>query len=414
MMISEHADPVARPGAKEAGGQNVYVHQLAKEMGRRGWYVDIFTRWDNSQKRQVIQASQRVRVIRIKSGPKKYVSRDHLFDYMPEFAKNISLFIEKHKLVYSLIHAHYWMSGWSGLKLKEKYRIPLFMTYHSLGYVRYHTLKKYKMVSDSEFFRFRIKWERELAEKSDVVVATSPFEKQDIIRYYDVKAKNTIIIPVGIDPKMFKQVEAAHARTKIGQSLHGYIILYVGRIEWRKGIGTIISALGKLTASKTGKYRHHNIRLLIVGRKVGPEAKEVRRLIRLAKTNGVADRIQFLGSKDQNKLHYYYSAANICVASSYYEPFGIVPLEALSSGVPVVASKIGGLQYTSVDGKTGKLVPPRNPVKLAEAIDEVLENEKKYRRSVRQYAQTTLKKEFTWPKIAVRMEQAYNKEVKKY
>ena len=376
-MISEHADPVARLGSKETGGQNVYVYNLAKQLGALGWEVDVFTRLDSANEQRVVRFARRCRVIRVASGPKRYVPRDHLFQYLPDFVDGIVSFKKAHNLSYDIIHAHYWMSGWSGLKLKKLWEIPLVGTYHSLGYIRYHSLKEHKEQKiDSEFFRFRIKWEKQLAREADLVITTSPYEKEDLAKYYDATSANLVVVPAGINPASFHPINQTIARKHLGLDPVKKVVLYVGRLEWRKGIGTLIAAFAKL-AKTTEK---DSAVLIIVGRTDGNEANEVSRLKKLAHDLGIASLVRFVGSKEKKQVRLFYSAANVCAVPSYYEPFGIVPLEALACGTPVVASSVGGLQMTSVDGTTGHLVAPRTPELLAAALKDVLDNETTYRK----------------------------------
>ncbi|MEK7500038.1 MAG: glycosyltransferase, partial [Patescibacteria group bacterium] len=385
LMISEHADPVARPGSKEVGGQNVYVRDLARELGRQGWKVDVFTRWDNRTKKQVIKFAKNCRVIRIRSGPRQYIPRDHLFEYLPEFVDNIVAFKTESKLTYKIIHAHYWMSGWSALKLGQLWNIPVITTYHSLGYVRYHTLKLHKEQSlNSEFFKFRVRWEKELG-KQGTILSTSPFEKKDLVKYYATDPVQIEVVPAGINLAMFYPIRLHLARKKIEIPLDAHLVLYVGRLEWRKGIGTLLYAIPKMLDDSPELKK--TLKVVIVGRySSGFERDEYKRLRAIARHLGIERYIIFVGSKDRSEVKYYYSAANVCVVPSYYEPFGLVPLEAFACGCPVVASKVGGLQFTVQDKYLGRLVRPRDPDALSNAIREVLDSNDKYRHDVRRYS----------------------------
>lgn len=397
-MISEHADPLARLGAKEVGGQNVYVYNLAKELGQIGWEVDIFTRWDTTSKQRVVRLGKGVRVIRVKAGPRRYIPRDHLTRYLREFTDDIVGFKNENKLNYDLIHTHYWMSGWVGLKLAKLWEVPIVVTYHSLGYLRYHALKSYKQhAPDSKFFTLRITWERQLAAQADSVLATSPYEKADLLKYYNAPEGTITVIPVGVNFDAFKPLLQSTARRHLKISARDKVILYVGRMEWRKGVGTLIVAFADFLKTRDDPERY---RLILVGRTIGPERPEVNRLKKIAHEQGVSQHVTFVGSKEKRAVHYYYAAANLVVVPSYYEPFGIVPLEALSTGTPVVASKVGGLQYTSKDEVTGRLVTPRSPRHLAQALAEVTDKEDGYRQKIKRHAKLVLRRQFSWEAIA--------------
>jgi D-inositol-3-phosphate glycosyltransferase len=403
MMISEHADPAASPSARESGGQNVYVSHLACEMGRLGWEVDIYTRWDSKTKVQVLSLAPRVRVIRIKSGPKRFVPRDHLFQYLPEFVDNIIAFKRENKLEYDLVHSHYWMSGWSGRKLSVLWEIPLVMTYHSLGYLRYHALKKFEPArADTDFFRFRIGWEHALAEESDLVICTSDYERADLIKHYTSDARIEVV-PAGINSKLFHPVQKNSARRRLGIDQQKTIILYAGRLEWRKGVGTLISSIQNLR--KKNEFEN-GLQVLIVGRTTGADKKEYQRLKELAEKQGVAQYITFVGATDREEMKYFYSAADVCVVPSYYEPFGQVPLEAFSCHCPVIASRVGGLQYT-VTEDTGYLVPPRRADSLAVALDHVLRNKEQYREKAIKFAREVIPHKFTWNVVSKQIEAHY-------
>lgn len=410
LMISEHADPLAKPGSKEVGGQNVYVYNLARSLSKIGWEVDVFTRWDNPKKLRVVKFAQRARVIRVAAGPRNYIPRDELFKYLPDFVDDIIKYKKENKANYDLVHSHYWMSGWCGLKISRLWDIPLISTYHSLGYIRYNALKDFKRHNaENDFFKLRLHWEKEVAKYSNVILATSPFERSDILKYYNGDKKKIEIIPAGIEPKNFYPLNSTIARKSLNINENENIILYVGRIEWRKGIGTLIVALSEL--SKIDAEKFENSRLIIVGRTKGPERKEVKRLKDTAQKFGVLHKISFAGSKDISELRKYYSAANVCVVPSYYEPFGIVPLEALACNCPVIASKVGGLQFTVKNKHAGYLIPPRKPHHLANAIKHLL-NDNSIKQRVMSYTDKVVLKKFIWSSIAQEMNKLYINTIK--
>lgn len=413
-MISVHSDPLAKIGSLEAGGQNIYVGALSKELGRLGIAVDIFTRRDHKRKKKVLNLSKNVRVIRLAAGPKRFVPKEKLSEHLPEFISGFLHFKKENKLKYNLIHGHYWEGGWTGIQLKRILKIPMVETFHSLGYIRYYTLKKFKKQKlDPEEFNERIKIEKEIIEAADRIIATSPYEKDDIIQYYNLDPNKIKIVPCGVDLKKFKPADRKEARKKIKYLENQKIILYVGRIEWRKGLGTLISALGKVT--KLRSELKEKIKLIIIGniksqkdRKA--DKQEVKRLKDLARSLGVRELIDFIGLVPQEKLRYYYSAADTCVIPSYYEPFGMVALEAMTAKTPVIASKIGGLQYTVQDRKTGLLFPPRNPKALTEKIIKIFDQPKLASKLVKN-ARAQIKEKFSWQVIAKKMLELY-KELK--
>ncbi len=396
LMISDHADPLAKIGSIESGGQNIYVRYLAEQLAKLGVGVDVYTRWDDPKKKEVVTMSPWLRVIRVKAGPKGYMERDLFGDILPEFVANIAKRIHHSDLNYALIHSNYWYSGLAGLELAERFQIPLIHVYHSIGRVRYETLKPWlKQQCDSVFFQRRQAAEKRLAHQAAHVVTTSPVERDLIHKLFEVPIRRVTSIPGGVDTSIFRPVDQLKAKTKIGFD-HDKLILYVGRLEWRKGVTTLLEAMPEVLG------RHPDSHLAIIGgpkkgSNIGSDVKELARLQQEAQNLGLDPHVSFLGAIDQPKLHLYYSAADVSVVPSYYESFGFVPLEAMACGTPVVASKTGGLQYTVADGKTGYLAPPRDVAAFAKKINLVLTNGKA---SYQQACLDRIHSQFRWPAVA--------------
>jgi len=412
-MISVHGDPLAKMGSRESGGQNAYVHSLSKDLGKRKIYVDVFSRLDNKNKKRVIAYARNVRVIRIPAGERKYIPKNQLLPLMPEFISGILNFKFQDKVNYDLIHSNYFISGWVGLRLKNILTIPLTITFHSLGFIRFKTLNQFKEQSiDSTEVHTRLNIEKEILTHADRIIATSPQEKENMVKYYNVQARKVEIIPCGVDLIRFHPIDQSLARRRLSVSRRKKIILYVGRIEWRKGIGTLIVAFSRLVK---GIRSLANIELWIVGGKFKDgersDREEYNRLKKIAEGYGVEKKIKFLGSVYQKRLYIYYSASNLCVVPSYYEPFGLVPLEAMACETPVVASRIGGLQYTIHHRKNGLLVPPRKPTYLAQAMEKIILDKKFAKKMVRE-GKGLVKHNFDWNIIAKQMSKFYNKVIK--
>ena len=379
MLISDHADPLAQVGSKEAGGQNIYVFYLYKFLSRKGIFVDVFTRWDKKHKKEIVQVNKFFRVIRVKAVPKKYIHRDFFINHVKEFGSNILKRMKKDGAVYDVMHCNYWFSGVIGLNLRKKLKIPMLFVFHSIGKIRFEALKSLKLQKkDYVFFQKRNRFEKKIARECDFVVSTSPVEKKIVQKTFGISAKKIKFISIGIDREIFYRRKKLRLSKKIEALVKGRkIVLYVGRIEWRKGIGTLIYAF-KETLKKIPKAR-----LLIVGggrTKAAQELdkNEVNRLRNIAKELRLEEKVFFLGPHKQKDLNAFYNLASVCVVPSYYEPFGIVPIEAMACGTPVVASKIGGLQYTVKDGKTGFLAKVRNYRDLSAKINKVISKDKDY------------------------------------
>jgi len=405
LLISDHADPLAEVGSKEAGGQNIFVYYLASFLGRLGVSVDVFTRWDKKNKKEVVHLNNYLRVIRVKAGPKRYIPRDSFLDVVDEFAENILKRIKQEKNYYDIIHTNYWFSGIIGLKITQIIKRPLVHVYHSIGQVRFDSLSKLKLPKgENEIFKKRLMAEKEIARKADRIIATSPVEKKIIKKLFRINEKKIDVITIGVDTKIFKPIKKGKARKLLGFENKKKIIIYVGRIEWRKGIGTLIYAFREVV-------KHFpKSKLYIIGGGNSKAAQKLdsaerERLKNIIKELNLGNRVSLLGSKKQKKLYQYYSASDVCVVPSYYEPFGIVPLESMACGTPVVASKTGGLQFSVKDGITGHLAKPRNYKDLAKKIITVLKNGKNF------YKINCLKRideNFLWKKIAEQYKDYFN------
>lgn len=402
LLISDHADPLAEIGSKEAGGQNIYVLYLAKYLCRLGAEVDVYTRWDRKNKKEVVKVNKELRVIRVKAGPKHFISKNNFLNLVPKFAEKIIERIEEENLKYDIIHANYWFSGLIALGVAKKIKKPIVFVYHSIGKIRFNTFKNRDDLQEAkdEFYKKRIASEKEIAQKSDSLVSTSPVEKEIIKRLFKINGEKIKMIPIGVDTKIFRPMKTEKARRILNISENEKAILYVGRIEWRKGIGVLLFAF-------------HNIirlfpeaKLYIIGGGKSKAAKKLEegeweRIRKNSEDLGIGDKVIFIGPQQQKKLRKYYCAFDVCVVPSYYEPFGIVPLEAMACGMPVVASKTGGLKFTVKENETGHLVEVGNYEDLAQKIYLTLRNGKEY------YKLNCLERVhnfFEWNKIA----EAYN------
>lgn len=409
-MVSVHSDPLATMGSHEAGGQNVYVNELSRALSRLGWEVDIFTRADRKRKKIVVSINKRVRVIRLRAGPMRYVPKSKLLPHLPEFIGNLLSWQKTNNATYNLLHGHYWDGGWVVSRLKNILQVPAVETFHSLGIIRYNILKNFEPQSiHSEEFKNRITTEKEIIKFSDRIIAESPYEKEDLTKSYNVNPSKIKIIPAGVDPKKFKPLDKKICRQMLKLDEDAVIILYIGRLEWRKGIGTLISAFAKLL--KMNPTSDDDIRLMIVGGSIGKrgnanDKKEYKRLKEVAIQKGVEKQVSFIGQISQDKVKYYYNSANICVVPSYYEPFGIVPLESMASGIPTIASSVGGLQYSVKDNKTGLQAPPRASNILAEKINMLLANPILAEKIIAN-AKVRVKEKFTWPTVAKEFSDLY-------
>jgi D-inositol-3-phosphate glycosyltransferase len=239
-LISDHGDPAAEIGKEEAGGQNVYVRQVGEALAKLGWQVDMFTRKVNPNDPKIVQHSPHCRTIRLVAGPEKFIHRDQLFEYMPEFVTAFQQFQSKEGTNYPLVHTNYWLSAWVGLQLQALNNVQLVHTYHSLGAIKYQTTGKMPAIAAT-----RLAVEKQILEEAKCVVSTSP-QEEDILRNLVSKLGRIDVIPCGTDISTFHIMPKSEARAKLGFKPHEQIVLYVGRFDPRKGIETLVKASAKL------------------------------------------------------------------------------------------------------------------------------------------------------------------------
>jgi type III pantothenate kinase len=351
-MVSEHASPLAVLGGVDAGGQNVFVAALSREVARRGHEVVVYTRRDDPDVPRRVELCPGVRVEHVDAGPARELPKDDLLPHMPAFAEHLDRAWREWRP--DVVHAHFWMSGHAALLAAEPLAIPVVQTFHALGVVK----RRHQGGLDTSAPE-RLEIERSIVARAARVLPTCTDEVFELLR---LGADNTRlnVVPCGVDLDLFTPDGPAEERAPGRRRL-----LYVGRLVQRKGIGNVISALPRLPDAE----------LVVAG---GPPAAELdddgeaRRLRELAAELGVADRVDLRGRVDRERLPALIRSADAVVTVPWYEPFGIVPLEAMACGVPVVATAVGGMIDSIVDGRTGVHVPPRDPDRLAEAIADLL------------------------------------------
>lgn len=398
-FISEHASPLASLGGVDSGGQNVYVAELAKHLASNGHYVDIYTRWDDPKLPKIIEWENNIRVIHVKAGPVGLLPKEELLPFMPAFKEDMIEFITSEQINYNLVHANFFMSGLVAMWLKEALNIPFVITFHALGSVRQiHQGKSDKFPPE------RIQIEKQIVQYADAVIAECPQDKSDLIEYYNTPVEKITIIPCGFSAKEFYPVNREIACTLLGLQTDEKILLQLGRMVPRKGVDNVVRCLGRL--KNTGvPYR-----LVVVGGETddpNPMAcPEIARLQKIARKEGVEDKVIFAGRKNREILKYYYCAAQIFISTPWYEPFGITPLESMACGTPVIGSNVGGIKYSVLDGKTGFLVPPNDPDALAAKV-HLLTSNPALLQQMKKASIQRVKENFTWRKVAALVADLY-------
>ncbi|MCC5466893.1 glycosyltransferase [Pelosinus baikalensis] len=371
MFISYHGDPLEKLGGIQSGGQNTYVKEVVSSLESLGLVADVFTHWSDPAAPQIQLIGKKSRVIRLEAGQKGFQPKQLLYTMLPNFIKDITAFMQS-PYQYSLIHSNYWLSGTVGRYLKNKYSLPLVHTSHSLGIVRKNAVGQLQ----NNISAIRIEYEKELLQKADCIIATTSTEENLLHEFYQIELKKIKIVPCGVNTDIFRPLQHNAA---IGYNSNNHkILLFVGRFEENKGLAILLQAIVALR--KKYPQAINNLRLLIGGgdplnipeTSISVEKKQYQHFIN---QHSLADHIQFLGPLKHEELAQYLSVARATIVPSYYESFGLVAIEAMACGSPVIASDTGGLAHNVLHGKTGLLVEPKNPLLLAEAIHELLIND---------------------------------------
>ncbi|MFQ6121877.1 MAG: glycosyltransferase [Dehalococcoidales bacterium] len=353
-MLSAHSCPVGKLGAKDTGGMSVYVRELARELGKCGHLVDVYTRVHDPRDKQIYELGQNARLIHLKAGENGEMHKLAVYPHLPDFACQLEHFRKHNRLQYDLVYSHYWLSAWVGRFLQSCWSVPHIIMFHTLGAV-----KNAIGIGEDEP-ELRIETERYLVRNCQRIIAATEKEKRDLIWYYGALPETVRVIPCGVSLELFQPMDKEKARQKLGFGSNGKNILFVGRIEPLKGIDRLLMAMTYLK----NKQR---LQLLVIGGD-GNSQHEIGRLQRLSRELQIPDSVTFLGLKKQEELPLFYSAADVCVVPSYYESFGLVVLESLACGTPVVATDVGGARSVIRQGDTGYVVADNTPRRLAQKI----------------------------------------------
>lgn len=379
-MLALHSSPVARPGGRNTGGMNVYVRELSARLAARGHEVDVFTAGGP----QADEVAPGVRLLRL--------GVDFAGD---AYAPALPALLEAAREVatgrrYDLVHSHYWVSAWVGERLAAEWSVPQVVMFHTLAQVKLRArLTEREAVA-------RIEAEDLAVRHADAIVAATEDERRQLVRWYGAERERVHIIPCGVDTARFRPVDRAAARAYLGLPECGAIVLYVGRLEPLKGVDLFIEAAGRI------EWR--DVTVLVVGGD-DPGSPHRAELEARARELGLGERVRFVGSVPHEDLPAYYSAADVTVVPSYYESFGLVAVESMACGTPVVASRVGGLTGTVLDGRTGYLVPWRCPEPFADRIETLLANEELREGLGRAGVEAV--QQYAWERIAERIDELY-------
>lgn len=391
-LISEHASPLITVGGVDGGGQNIYVAQLSRRLGALGHRVDVFTRRDSKLQPPMLQWQRNVRVIHVPAGPATSIAKEQLLPMMGEFGEYFYRFVQKQRRRYDIIHGNFFMSGLAARSTALAFDIPLVMTFHALGHVRRH----HQAMAD-RFPAIRTHIETELVRCASRVIAECPQDRDDLLSLYQADPEKLDLVPCGFDLLELPTLDRAHARRVLGWHPQRYTLLQLGRMVPRKGVDNVIRAL----ASLRQRQGIDAVLYVVGGNHERPDpalTPEIGRLLSLAAELGVADDVHFLGQRGRESLAYLYQAADVFVTTPWYEPFGITPVEAMACALPVIGSAVGGIRSTVLDGRTGLLVPPQDPLALSHAMAQ-LARDRALRQRLGAAGRARAYRHFTWERV---------------
>ncbi|WP_200305176.1 glycosyltransferase [Streptomyces adelaidensis] len=386
-MVSEHASPLAALGGPDAGGQNVYVAQLAGRLVRRGHEVTVYTRRDDPRPPERVTTPDGFQVVHVPAGPAAPIPKDELPPYIPKFGEFLAR--EWAAEPPDVVHAHFWMSGWAALAGARGLGVPVVQTYHALGTVK----KRHQGAADTSP-PYRVAIETAVGRECDRIIATCEDEVTEL-EAMGLPRRRICVVPCGVDPVRFAPVTAARGPASAPRRL-----LAVGRLVPRKGFDRAIRALADVPDAE----------LLIAG---GPEAAlllaepEAERLRAIADECGVADRVTLLGGVSRERMPGLMCGADLVLSLPRYEPFGIVPVEAMACGAPVLATAVGGQLDTVVDGVTGVLVPPDDDHDISATVRRLLADPDLLARYGASGRRRVLAR-YTWDRVAEGVTRAYS------
>jgi D-inositol-3-phosphate glycosyltransferase len=396
-MISVHTSPLATLGGKDAGGMNVYVRDLAIHIARQGVAVDVFTRRSDPNRPLIQEIAPGARIINLDVGPAAPVDKNDLYALLPDFAKACVLFGMTEGVRYDVVHAHYWLSGKVAEYLRSYWEAPFVLMFHTTA-----DMKNAVLGGNDQESALRQETEHELVRTADSIIAANPDERADLVWTLGAPDERVCTIPPGVDLSLFQPLDYHESRQKLGWSIKERVVLFVGRIDPIKGIDTLIDTM-PLVMEPELHYVLIGGDLDEDGNPIGPLKAVQERVAEL----GMSRRCRFLGAQPQDMLPLYYSASDVVAVPSRYESFGLVAVEAMATGTPVIASSVGGLAFTVEDGRNGLLVPYGNARALARAIDRLLEDDD-FREAMSFHAVADAQR-FSWDAVADQVLHVYQR-----
>ena len=399
-QISVHTSPLAALGGKDAGGMNVYIRELACNLARLGLPVDVFTRRTSPDQPEVTSPCDGVNVVAITAGPPAPLDKNALFPLLPEFATQMALYSLREGVRYDAVHAHYWLSGWVANLVRRYWDTPFVQMFHTTAHMKNAVSAAANRETD-----LRGATERQLLTLADSLIAANPDERADLVWRVGAANEKVCTIPPGVDLDVFRPHDRLHCRARLGIAPNARVVLFCGRVDPIKGIETLVEAASLLDGVEGPAPT-----VLFVGGDLDPRGNPTGPLADVAAQTemlGIRDRFVFVGSQPQDELPLFYSAADVVAVPSRYESFGLVAVEAMACGVPVVASRVGGLKFTVEEGVAGLLVPWGDAPALADALGQML-NDEDLRAELAAGSRPSVER-FSWPAVASSVSHVYQR-----
>jgi D-inositol-3-phosphate glycosyltransferase len=372
---------------------NVYIRELSCHLAKQGLPVDIFTRRTDTETPEVREICSGVNVIAITAGPPEPIGKNDLFPLLPEFAEQMALYSVREGVRYDVVHAHYWLSGWAAELARRYWETPFVQMFHTTAHMKNAVAAQADRETD-----LRLQTEKRLLTLADGIIAANPDERADLIWRMGVPTEKVCTIPPGVDLELFRPLSRATCRAEVGISPDGRVVLFVGRIDPIKGIDILVDAAEIILKRSSSEPAPT---FVIVGGDLDGSGAPVGPLADIAESierRGIAGSFRLVGSQPQDQLPMFYAAADVVAVPSRYESFGLVAVEALACGTPVVASRVGGLRYTIDEDATGYLVKPQSPEALAGAMESIL-NDASLRAAMSAAARPSVER-YAWPNVA--------------
>ena len=360
--LSMHTCPLVQPGNGDAGGMNVYIHELATAMAGRGVDVVVFTRRSDQDTPEVVDVAPGYRVVHVTAGPPERLAIEDMVPHVGEFAEGVIKWLSSSGDPFEVVHSHYWLSGWAGVLVKEAMGIPLVNSFHTLGRVK----DLHRRDDEPTSSLMRTYTEEEVIARSNCVVASTPYEFDDLVEHYGASLEALCTSPPGIDHAIFTPGDRDGARMWLGLESTTPLVLFAGRIQPLKGVDIAIEAIARSNTRPAPE-------LVIIGGPSGTDGyRELQALRELTKTLDLQSRVHFVPPQRHDQLAGFYRAADVLVMPSRSETFGLVAAEAQACGLPVVAARVGGLPFVVEDDVSGLLVDGHDPAGYAAAMDRIL------------------------------------------